>query len=154
MHSLLPHQQQQDSISSRPAPQPLFVVISTTSSLCAPHMCTKKTYNGFAEKDNQMFVVTLVQDELSFFFKGTNTLLVFDDFAAMKDIKGRATELVSLDFNVEHIGISIWVVISSSPPSPSLSAKTLSLSFYTPTAKNSKEILLLNTMWALWDLQK
>jgi len=44
------------------------------------------------------------------FFKGTNTLIILDDCAASKDVKGRTGELVNLAFSARHIGISVWVL--------------------------------------------
>lgn len=87
-----------------------------------------------------------------FFFKGINIFLVFDDFVVMKDIKGRVIEFVFLDFNVEYIGIFIWVVISSLLLLLSFFVKILLFLFYILIVKNFKEILLLNIMWVFWDL--
>lgn len=77
---------------------------------------------------------------------------MFDDFVVMKDIKGRVIEFVFLDFNVEYIGIFIWVVISSLLLLLSFFVKILLFSFYILIVKNFKEILLLNIMWVFWDL--
>ena len=65
-----------------------------------------KTYNGFAENDGRVFVVTPAQDtvdkllrSLSFLFEGTNTLLIIDDCAALKCMKGTSNQLVNLAFS-------------------------------------------------------
>ena len=44
----------------------------------------------------------------SFFFKGTTKLIILDDYAALKDMKGRTSKLVSLGFSARHTGISVW----------------------------------------------
>jgi len=43
-------------------------------------------------------------------FEGTNTLIILDDCASSKNVKGRTGELVDLGFSGRHIGISVWVV--------------------------------------------
>ena len=43
-------------------------------------------------------------------FQKTNTLIILDDCAASKDVKGRTSQLVSLDFSARHAGISVWVL--------------------------------------------
>ena len=45
----------------------------------------------------------------SFAFESTNTLIVLDDCAASKDVKGRTGELVKLGFSARHAGISVGV---------------------------------------------
>lgn len=67
----------------------------------------------------------------SVFFEGTNTLLILDDCAASKDVKGRFNHLVKLTFSARHIGISVWVLTqqftSNSKP---FRKKTLRQSFF------------------------
>jgi len=40
-------------------------------------------------------------------FEGTNALIILDDCAASKDVKGRTGELVNLAFSARHMGISV-----------------------------------------------
>ena len=70
----------------------------------------------FVHTDDRVFIVTPEQDtvdtlphSLSFLFEGTNTLLIIDDCAASKDMKGRSNQLVNLAFSARHIGISVWL---------------------------------------------
>lgn len=43
-------------------------------------------------------------------FEGSNTLIVLDDCAAPKDVKGRTWELVKHCFLAHHSGIGMWVL--------------------------------------------
>ena len=43
-------------------------------------------------------------------FEGTNTLILLDDCAASKDVKGATGELVNLAYSARPIGIRVWVV--------------------------------------------
>ena len=78
----------------------------------------------------------------SFAFEGTNTLIVLDDCAAPKDVKGRTGELVKLGFSARHAGISVWVLTQQ----PSRIAKPFRenvaaiVLFNTPSAKTTKAI--------------
>ena len=87
---------------------------STTSCLFAP---PNKTLHRFGENDPRMFVIVCEQHEVeicwkivSYFFEGTNTLIVLDDCAASKDVKGRTGQLVNLGFSARHIDIRVWVL--------------------------------------------
>jgi len=42
---------------------------------------------------------------VSWLFEGTNALVILDDCAASKDVKGRTGQLVNLAFSTRHIGI-------------------------------------------------
>ena len=44
------------------------------------------------------------------FFQGRKTLIVLDDCAALKDVKGRTGQLVSFGYSTPHAGISVWVL--------------------------------------------
>jgi len=46
-------------------------------------------------------------ESASLSFEGTNTLIVLDDYAASKDVKGRRGELVKLGFSARHSGICV-----------------------------------------------
>ena len=100
----------------------------------------------FVHTDDRVFIVTPEQDtvdtllhSLSFLFEGTNTLLIIDDCAASKDMKGRSNQLVNLAFSARHIGISVWVTTQqfTSITKPYIAAIVL---IYTPSAKDLKAI--------------
>ena len=100
----------------------------------------------FVHTDDRVFIVTPEQDtvdtllhSLSFLFEGTNTLLIIDDCAASKDMKGRSNQLVNLAFSARHIGISVWVTTQqfTSITKPYVAAIVL---IYTPSAKDLKAI--------------
>ena len=78
----------------------------------------------------------------SFAFEGTNTLIVLDDCAASKDVKGRTGELVKLGFSARHAGISVWVLTQqlSSIAKPFRENVAAIVLFYTPSAKTTKAI--------------
>ena len=79
---------------------------------------------------------------VSFAFEGTNTLIVLDDCAASKDVKGRTGELVKLGFSARHAGISVWVLTQqlSSIAKPFRDNVAAIVLFYTPSAKTTKAI--------------
>jgi len=78
----------------------------------------------------------------SFYHEGENTLIVLDDCAASKDVKGRTGELVKLGFSARHSGISVWVLTQqySSIAKPFRENVAAIVLFYTPSAKTTKEI--------------
>lgn len=43
-------------------------------------------------------------------FEGTNMLVILDNCAASKDVKGRTGQLVNLGFSACHTGLSMWVL--------------------------------------------
>ena len=84
-------------------------------------ICPTFTFNRmlyqFAERDPRLYVIIYDQHQdeswlkvTSFYFEGTNTLIVLDDCAASKDVKGRTRELVKLGFSARQAGISVWVL--------------------------------------------
>ena len=80
----------------------------------------------------------------SFAFEGTNTnaLIVLDDCAASKAVKGLTGELVKLGFSARHAGISVWVLTQqlSSIAKPFRENVAAIVLFYTPSAKTTKAI--------------
>jgi len=85
--------------------------------LICPTFAHNKTYSRIGENDPRMYVITCKQHQVEMFlkfvrfgFEGTNTLIILDDCAASKDVKGRTGELVHLAFSAQHIGISVWVL--------------------------------------------
>ena len=117
--------------------------------LICPTFAHNKTYHRISESDPRMCVITCDQYEVeiclkgvSLLFEGTNTLIILDDCAASKDVKGRTGQLVNLGFSARHIGISVWVLtqkITSITSSFRENVAAIVL-FYTPSAKTTKAI--------------
>ena len=117
--------------------------------LICPTFTHNKTFRRLGEKDPRMFLVICEQHELEkwlcvarYLFEGTNTLIILDDCAASKDVKGRTGELVSLAFSARHMGISVWVLTQkyisiTASFRENVAAVVL---FYTPAAKTMKSI--------------
>ena len=117
--------------------------------LICPTFAHNKTYHRIGEKDPRMFVITCEQHEVDFFlkivrfvFEGTNTLIILDDCAASKDVKGRTGELLHLAFSARHIGISVWVLTQKMTGITSSFRENVAaiVLFYTPSAKTTKAI--------------
>ena len=81
--------------------------------LVCPTFGYNKTLYRFAERDPRLFVIICEQHEVeawlkitSMFLEGTNTLIVLDDCAASKDVKGRTGELVNFcpPCRHQHVG--------------------------------------------------
>ena len=105
--------------------------------LICPTFAHNKTYHQIGENDPRMFVIICKQHEVeiwlklvSWLFEGTNTLIILDDCAASKDVKGRTGQLVNLGFSTRHIGISVWVLTQKITTSHLPSGRTWRLSFY------------------------
>ena len=117
--------------------------------LICPTFEYNRTLFRFGERDPRLYVIICEQHHVeawlklaSFAFKGTNTLIVLDDCAASKDVKGRTRELVKLGFSARHFGISVWVLTQqltsiAKPFRENVSAIVL---FYTPSTKTIKAI--------------
>ena len=117
--------------------------------LICPTFAYNKTLYWFAEKDPRLYVIICEQHEVekwlkivSFYFERDNTLIVLDDCASSKDVKGRTGELVKLGFSARHAGISVWVLTQqlSSIAKPSRENVAAIVLFYTPSAKTTKAI--------------
>ena len=85
--------------------------------LICPTFAHNRTLDKFAERDPRFNPIICEQHQVenwlkaaSLYFEGTNTLIVLDDCAASKDVKGRTGELVKLGFSARHSGISVWVI--------------------------------------------
>jgi len=78
----------------------------------------------------------------SFDFEGAKTLIVLDDCAASKDVKGRTGELVKLGFSARHANISVRMLTQqlSSIAKPFRENVAAIVLFYTPSAKTTKAI--------------
>jgi len=117
--------------------------------LICPTFAHNQALYRFAEKDPRFYPIICDQHQVenwlklsSFAFEGTNTLIVLDDCATSKDVKGRTGELVKLGFSERHSGISVWVLTQqlssiAKPFGENVSAIVL---FYTPSAKTTKAI--------------
>ena len=74
--------------------------------LICPTFAYNKTLYRFGERDPRLYVIICEQHHVEkcleswsvLYFGGTNTLIVLDDCAASKDVKGRTGELVKLGF--------------------------------------------------------
>ena len=117
--------------------------------LVCPTFAHNKTLHRFGENDPRMFVIVCEQHEVEIFlklvswvFEGANTLIVLDDCAALKDVKGRTGQLVNLGFSARHIGISVWVLTQKlTGISASFRENVAAIViFYTPSAKTTKAI--------------
>ena len=117
--------------------------------LICPTFAYNKTLYRFAERDPRLYVIICEQLQVefwlkvaSFYFEGTNTLIVLDDCASSKDVKGRTGELVKLGFSARHAGISVWVLTQqlSSIAKPFRENVVAIVLFYTPSAKTTKAI--------------
>ena len=117
--------------------------------LICPTFSHNKTYHRIGENDPRMFVIICAQHEVenwlkfvSRFFEGTNTLIILDDCAASKDVKGRTCELVNLGFSARHIGISVWVLTQKITSITAFFRENVAaiVLFYTPSAKTTKAI--------------
>ena len=117
--------------------------------LICPTFVHNKTYHRIGENDPRMFVTLCAQHEVenwlrlvSRFFEGTNTLIILNDCAASKDVKGRTGELVNLGFSARHIGISVWVLTQKITSITAFFRENVAaiVLFYTPSAKTTKAI--------------
>ena len=102
-----------------------------------------------ARETPRLYVIICEQHQVEIFlqlarlaFEGENTLIVLDDCAASKDVKGRTGELVKLGFSARHAGISVWVLTQqlSSIAKPFRENAAAIVLFYTPSAKTTKAI--------------
>ena len=85
--------------------------------LICPTFVVNKTYDYFVDSEPRIFVINCQQHEVesflsvaSFHFDKTNTLIILDDCAASKDVKGSTSQLVALGFSARHSGLSVWVL--------------------------------------------
>ena len=117
--------------------------------LICPTFTYNKTLYQFAERDPRLYIIICEQHQVenwlkiaSFAFEGDNTLIVLDDCASSKDVKGRTGELVKLGFSARHAGISVWVLAQqlSSIAKPFRENVAAIVLFYTPSAKTTKAI--------------
>ena len=74
--------------------------------------------------------------------EGTNTLIILDDCAASKDVKGRTGELVNLTFSARHLGISVWVLTQKLTGITASFRENVAaiVLFYNPSARTTKAV--------------
>ena len=117
--------------------------------LFCPTFVKNTTYDRFVDKDPHIFVDVCLQHEIeiwlklaSYFFEKTHTLFVLDDCAALKDVKGRTSQLVNLGFSARHDGNSVWVLTQqiTSIAKPFRENVAVIVLFYTPSGKTTKAI--------------
>ena len=117
--------------------------------LLCPTFAHNRTLYRFAERDPRLFVIICEQHEVdlwlkiaSFLFEGTNTLVVLDDCAASKDVKGRTGQLVNLGFSARHTGLSVWVLTQKLTGITASFRENVAaiVLFYTPSARTTKAI--------------
>jgi len=117
--------------------------------LICPTFAHNKTYRRIGENDPRMYVIVCEQHGVEkwlklvrWLFEGTNTLIILDDCAASKDVKGRTGELVNLAFSARHMGISVWVLTQKMTGITASFRENVAaiVLFYTPSAKITKAI--------------
>ena len=117
--------------------------------LICPTFADNKTLHRIGENDPRMFVIIREQHEVknwlnlvSMIFEGTNALIILDDCAASKEVKGRTGHLINLGFSARHIGTSVWLLthkITSITASFRENVAAIVL-FYSPSAETTKAI--------------
>jgi len=117
--------------------------------LICPTFTHNKTYHRLGENDPRMDVIVCDEHDVEKWLKfmrwlseGTNTLIILDDCAASKDVKGRTGELVNLAFSAPHMGISVWVLTQKMTGITSSFRENVAaiVLFYTPSARTTKAI--------------
>ena len=117
--------------------------------LICPTFTHNKTYHRLSEHDPRVDVIVCEQHYVKKWLKlvrwlseGTNTLIILDDRAASKDVKGGTGELVNLAFSARHMGISVWVLTQKLTGITSSFRENVAaiVLFYTPSARTTKAI--------------
>jgi len=113
--------------------------------LICPTFAHNKTYHRIGESDPRMDVIVYKEKWLKlmrWIFEGANTLIILDDCAASKDVKGRSGELVNLAFSARHMGISVWMLTQKMTGITASFQENVAaiVLFYTPSAKTTKAI--------------
>ena len=117
--------------------------------LICPTFTHNKTYHWIGENDPRMDVIVCDQHIIEKWLRlvrwlseGTNTLIILDDCAASKDVKGHTGELVNLVFSARHMGISVWVLTQKLTGITSSFQENVAaiILFYTPSARTTKAI--------------
>jgi len=120
--------------------------------LICPTFAHNKTYHQIGENDPRMDVLVCEQHDvekwlklLRWLFEGTNMLIILDDCAASKDVKGHTGELVNLAFSARHMGISIWVLTRRMTGITASFRENMAaiVLFYTPRPRPRKPFLMI-----------
>ena len=118
-------------------------------ALICPTFAYNKMLYRFADRDPRLYVIICEQHQVEawlkvavLFLEGTNSLIVLDDCAASKEVKGRTRELVKLGFCARHSGLSMWVLTQqlSNIAKPFREKVAAIVLFYTPSAKTTNAI--------------
>jgi len=117
--------------------------------LICPTFTRNITYHRLGENDPRMDVIVCDQHDVERWLKlvrwlseSTNTLIILDDCAASKDVKGRTGELVNLAFYARHMGISVWALAQKLTGITASFRENVAaiVFFYTPSARTTKAI--------------
>jgi len=117
--------------------------------LICPTFAHNKTYDRIGENGPRMNVIMCEQHDVEkwlklvrWLFEDVNTLIILDDCAASKDVKGRTGELVNLAFSARHMGISVWVLTQKMTGITASFRENVAaiVLFYIPSAKTTKAI--------------
>jgi len=117
--------------------------------LICPTFMHNKTYHRLGEKDLRMDVIVCQQHDMERWLKlvkllseDTNMLIILDDCAASKDVKGHTGELVNLAFSARHMGISVWALTQKLTEITASFRENVAaiVLFYTPSARTTKAI--------------
>ena len=130
-----------------------FVVDQLYSQFCFKFICPtfthNKTYHQLGKNGPRMDVIVCDQHAVEkwlklvrWLFEGANTLIILDDCAASKDVKGRTGKLVNLAFSARHMGISTWVLTQKLTRITSSFRENVAaiVLFYTSSATTTKAI--------------
>ena len=119
--------------------------------LIFPTFVFNVTYDYFVDNEPRIFIINCQQHKMeafliiaSFHFEKTNTLIILDDCAASKDVKGRTSQLVAFRFSARQSGLSVWVLTQqmTSIAKPFRENVAASVPFYTPSSKTTKAIFV------------
>ena len=111
--------------------------------LICPTFAHNKTLFRFAERDPCFNPIHLRETPsrtlFEIVFEGANTLIVLDDCAASKDVKGRTSKLVKFGFSNCRANMSVWVLTQqlSNIAKPFRENVAAIMLFYTPSAKTT-----------------
>ena len=114
--------------------------------LICPTFAHNKTLFRFAERDPCFNPIHLRETPsgtlFEIVFEGANTLIVLDDCAASKDVKGRTSKLMKFGFSTCHANMSVWLLTQqlSNIAKPFCENVAAIMLFYTPSTKTTKAI--------------
>ena len=118
--------------------------------ICPTYQWNKTYENWKYDKDEDFIVIPCDQNEVEkyleivvAFAKGSKSLIILDDCASGKDVKGRTSELVKLGFSARHYNLSVVVITQqlTSIAKPFRENISKLVTFYNPNKKDMKTIL-------------